>query len=145
MYYIVSIQQLLVLFIQTFHYLQSIISHSASRYIVLKVKGRIVDVNKDDCRDYPPGPGSVRLRAGERRAGGEAHHLPRPRARRRGAALPAAAARQLRGHRARQPGAPCAGLPRVYSQYSLVLCKAPSVPQPVVQSRRRPLLGPSPG
>ena len=27
----------------------------------------------------------------------------------------------------------------------LVLCKAPSVPQPVVQSRRRPLLGPSPG
>ena len=28
---------------------------------------------------------------------------------------------------------------------SLVLCSAPSVPQPVVQSRRRPLLGPSPG
>ena len=27
----------------------------------------------------------------------------------------------------------------------LVLCNAPSVPQPVVQSRRRPLLGPSPG
>ena len=27
----------------------------------------------------------------------------------------------------------------------LVLCVAPSVPQPVVQSRRRPLLGPSPG
>ena len=27
----------------------------------------------------------------------------------------------------------------------LVLCSAPSVPQPVVQSRRRPLLGPSPG
>ena len=27
----------------------------------------------------------------------------------------------------------------------VVLCKAPSVPQPVVQSRRRPLLGPSPG
>ena len=26
----------------------------------------------------------------------------------------------------------------------LVLCSAPSVPQPVVQSRRRPLLGPSP-
>ena len=26
-----------------------------------------------------------------------------------------------------------------------VLCSAPSVPQPVVQSRRRPLLGPSPG
>ena len=25
------------------------------------------------------------------------------------------------------------------------LCSAPSVPQPVVQSRRRPLLGPSPG
>ena len=28
---------------------------------------------------------------------------------------------------------------------SVVLCSAPSVPQPVVQSRRRPLLGPSPG
>ena len=27
----------------------------------------------------------------------------------------------------------------------IVLCSAPSVPQPVVQSRRRPLLGPSPG
>ena len=27
----------------------------------------------------------------------------------------------------------------------VVLCSAPSVPQPVVQSRRRPLLGPSPG
>ena len=27
----------------------------------------------------------------------------------------------------------------------LELCSAPSVPQPVVQSRRRPLLGPSPG
>ena len=27
----------------------------------------------------------------------------------------------------------------------LVLCSAPTVPQPVVQSRRRPLLGPSPG
>ena len=27
----------------------------------------------------------------------------------------------------------------------VVLCKAPSVPQLVVQSRRRPLLGPSPG
>ena len=27
----------------------------------------------------------------------------------------------------------------------LVLCSAPSVPQPVVQLRRRPLLGPSPG
>ena len=26
----------------------------------------------------------------------------------------------------------------------VVLCSAPSVPQPVVQSRRRPLLGPSP-
>ena len=26
-----------------------------------------------------------------------------------------------------------------------VMCSAPSVPQPVVQSRRRPLLGPSPG
>ena len=25
------------------------------------------------------------------------------------------------------------------------LCSTPSVPQPVVQSRRRPLLGPSPG
>ena len=29
--------------------------------------------------------------------------------------------------------------------FILVLCSAPSVPQPVVQSRRRPLLGPSPG
>ena len=28
---------------------------------------------------------------------------------------------------------------------SAVLCSARSVPQPVVQSRRRPLLGPSPG
>ena len=28
---------------------------------------------------------------------------------------------------------------------SAMLCSAPSVPQPVVQSRRRPLLGPSPG
>ena len=28
---------------------------------------------------------------------------------------------------------------------SVVLCSAPSVPQPVIQSRRRPLLGPSPG
>ena len=27
----------------------------------------------------------------------------------------------------------------------VVLCSVPSVPQPVVQSRRRPLLGPSPG
>ena len=27
----------------------------------------------------------------------------------------------------------------------VVLCSDPSVPQPVVQSRRRPLLGPSPG
>ena len=27
----------------------------------------------------------------------------------------------------------------------VVLCSTPSVPQPVVQSRRRPLLGPSPG
>ena len=79
-----------------------------------------VDVNKDDCRDYPPGPGCVRLRAGERRARGEAHHLPRSRARRRGAALPAAAARQLRGPRARHTGAACAGLPRVYSLVSIV-------------------------
>ena len=30
-------------------------------------------------------------------------------------------------------------------RHRLVLCNAPSVPQPVVQSRRRPLLGPSPG
>ena len=30
-------------------------------------------------------------------------------------------------------------------EVSLVLCSTPSVPQPVVQSRRRPLLGPSPG
>ena len=29
--------------------------------------------------------------------------------------------------------------------YKVVLCSAPSVPQSVVQSRRRPLLGPSPG
>ena len=29
--------------------------------------------------------------------------------------------------------------------YKVVLCSAPLVPQPVVQSRRRPLLGPSPG
>ena len=29
--------------------------------------------------------------------------------------------------------------------FLVVLCSAPSVPQPVVQSRRRPLLGPSPG
>ena len=28
---------------------------------------------------------------------------------------------------------------------AIVLCSAPSVPQPVVQSQRRPLLGPSPG
>ena len=31
------------------------------------------------------------------------------------------------------------------AEVRLVLCSAPSVPQPVVQSRRRPLLGPSPG
>ena len=36
--------------------------------------------------------------------------------------------------------------PRVREEVQrLVLCSAPSVPQPVVQSRRRPLLGPSPG
>ena len=29
--------------------------------------------------------------------------------------------------------------------FTVVLCSAPSVPQPVVQSRKRPLLGPSPG
>ena len=29
--------------------------------------------------------------------------------------------------------------------FVVVLCSAPSSPQPVVQSRRRPLLGPSPG
>ena len=34
---------------------------------------------------------------------------------------------------------------RTRSNARLVLCSAPSVPQPVVQSRRRPLLGPSPG
>ena len=34
----------------------------------------------------------------------------------------------------------------VYNQgFEVVLCSTPSVPQPVVQSRRRPLLGPSPG
>ena len=31
------------------------------------------------------------------------------------------------------------------NQIKHVLCSAPSVPQPVVQTRRRPLLGPSPG
>ena len=31
------------------------------------------------------------------------------------------------------------------NNFRLVLCSSPSVPQPVVQSRRRPLLGPSPG
>ena len=31
------------------------------------------------------------------------------------------------------------------AEVRLVLCNALSVPQPVVQSRRRPLLGPSPG
>ena len=36
--------------------------------------------------------------------------------------------------------------PRLLGAEALVvLCSAPSVPQPVVQSRRRPLLGPSPG
>ena len=34
---------------------------------------------------------------------------------------------------------------RWWTRLWLVLCSAPSVPQPVVQSRRRPLLGPSPG
>ena len=34
------------------------------------------------------------------------------------------------------------GAPEVFS---IVMCSAPSVPQPVVQSWRRPLLGPSPG
>ena len=34
---------------------------------------------------------------------------------------------------------------RDYPDSRIVLCSAPSVPQPVVQSRRRPLLGPSPG
>ena len=33
----------------------------------------------------------------------------------------------------------------LHSVLLIVLCSAPSVPQPVVQSRRRPLLGPSPG
>ena len=32
----------------------------------------------------------------------------------------------------------------VLGECRLVLCSAPSVPQPVVQSRRMPLLGPSP-
>ena len=32
-----------------------------------------------------------------------------------------------------------------YGTFYLVLLNDPSVPQPVVQSRRRPLLGPSPG
>ena len=32
-----------------------------------------------------------------------------------------------------------------FTGYRIVLCSAPSVAQPVVQSRRRPLLGPSPG
>ena len=34
---------------------------------------------------------------------------------------------------------------RIFKATALELCSAPSVPQPVVQSRRRPLLGPSPG
>ena len=33
----------------------------------------------------------------------------------------------------------------VWLKMKVVLCSAPSVPQPVVQSRKRPLLGPSPG
>ena len=37
------------------------------------------------------------------------------------------------------------GLPQLGPAPGLVLCKAPLVPQPVVQSQRRPLLGPSPG
>ena len=41
-------------------------------------------------------------------------------------------------------GQPLARPPRLLV-LGLVLCSAPSVPQPVVQSRRRPLLGPSPG
>ena len=36
-------------------------------------------------------------------------------------------------------------LPPAQVRSAVVLCSAPSVPQPVVQSRRRPLLGPSPG
>ena len=35
--------------------------------------------------------------------------------------------------------------PEVRGALAIVLCSAPSVPQPVAQSRRRPLLGPSPG
>ena len=35
--------------------------------------------------------------------------------------------------------------PNIVMDSLLELCSAPSVPQPVVQSRRRPLLGPSPG
>ena len=34
---------------------------------------------------------------------------------------------------------------KTYVVAGIVLCSAPLVPQPVVQSRRRPLLGPSPG
>ena len=48
----------------------------------------------------------------------------------------AGAAGEHRGGGARPVRVPGAGL---------VLCSAPSVPQSVVQSRRRPLLGPSPG
>ena len=33
---------------------------------------------------------------------------------------------------------------KTYVVAGIVLCSAPLVPQPVVQSRRRPLLGPSP-
>ena len=36
-------------------------------------------------------------------------------------------------------------LQSVFDKVVIVLYSAPSVPQPVVQSRRRPLLGPSPG
>ena len=38
-----------------------------------------------------------------------------------------------------------ARLPALRHRCGLVLCSAPTVPQPVVKSRRRSLLGPSPG
>ena len=59
-----------------------------------------------------------------------------------GPGLPVVAAQQLQ---VESPG----GVDLLLNIWSvlllLMLCSASSVPQPVVQSRRRPLLGPSPG
>ena len=49
------------------------------------------------------------------------------------------------GQGAGPPGGGGGGAHDEDSDHEVVLCSAPSVPQPVVQSRRRPLLGPSPG